>query len=168
MVITTAILLTLAALSTASAADSEYIRGGKTIEDFDGAPSGTLQHLANNYDEEYEDDGPCLDSFPLASSDSLGQLPSELLPVEAYNSYSELEELPNNERHLRSTQKRRSRNLSVSIPTDETRRSYAPLCDDGKRIDIRKLMRCTGGSCYDEFYQVSFSLWDERVIVLYG
>ena len=32
----------------------------------------------------------------------------------------------------------------------ETGEYYAPLCPDGNRIDIRKLYRCSGQSCWDE------------------
>ncbi len=155
MIITT--LLITAALSSASAADSVGLRGGGTpIGDFEqfAAPS-SAQHLP--LETEYED-GPCLDSFPLASLDVLNQLSK--LPAESYSSLSELpHDLTNNERLRSNRQTRqyaqRRRNLSVAIPTDETRTSYAPLCDDGKHIDIRKLVWCTGGSCYDECFQVS-------------
>ncbi len=37
----------------------------------------------------------------------------------------------------------------------ETGHYYGPLCDDGKRIDIRRLEFCTGGSCWDESVNVS-------------
>ena len=32
---------------------------------------------------------------------------------------------------------------------------YAPLCDDGMHVDTRTLYQCTGGSCFNEFYNVS-------------
>ena len=125
IIIITAVLLLPAALSAASG-ESVGIRGG-------GTAIGS--RLLNNYLEEDYEDGPCLNSFPLASSDSLNKLP--VLPVESYSSYIELTE---DERHLQSSQHRR--NLSVLLPNDETRTSYAPLCNDGKHIDIRKLLRC--------------------------
>ena len=37
----------------------------------------------------------------------------------------------------------------------ETGEYYAPLCPDGRHIDIRKLQRCNGGSCWDDDINVS-------------
>jgi len=39
---------------------------------------------------------------------------------------------------------------TVSGEYYETGEYYAPLCPDGRRIDIRELGRCVGDSCYDE------------------
>ena len=84
----------------------------------------------------------CDESLPLADPDSLRRL----LPQSSRGGADELL-------------------LLVSVPGDETRRSYAPLCEsDGggdeystemRRIDIRKLMRCNSGSCFNDYYQVS-------------
>eukprot|EP00571_Detonula_confervacea_P007518 CAMPEP_0172319030 /NCGR_PEP_ID=MMETSP1058-20130122/36577_1 /TAXON_ID=83371 /ORGANISM="Detonula confervacea, Strain CCMP 353" /LENGTH=698 /DNA_ID=CAMNT_0013033973 /DNA_START=1 /DNA_END=2097 /DNA_ORIENTATION=- len=60
---------------------------------------------------------------------------------------------------------RRQRGLLVAIPDDETRQSYAPLCDDGRHIDIRKLQQCNAGSCYNEYIgQCTFEcIWTDVV-----
>ena len=51
----------------------------------------------------------------------------------------------------------------VAIPRDdmgeyyETGEYYAPLCSDGRHIDIRKLQYCNSGSCWNDFINVSSS-----------
>ncbi|KAL7467817.1 hypothetical protein ACHAXS_008054 [Conticribra weissflogii] len=66
---------------------------------------------------------PCDESFPLASQISTTGLNNS------------------NRRHL------------VAVPDDPTRGSYAPLCPDGKRVDIRQLVNCNAGSCFEEVFQ---------------
>lgn len=87
------------------------------------------------------DGAPCDESFPIASPASLRNLPPK-------------------RRLLQGDESESHRHLVAIIPDgdedDETNsyQSYAPLCEDGKHIDIRKLMQCNGGSCWSEFYQV--------------
>mmetsp|Transcript_12449 Transcript_12449/g.27052 ORF Transcript_12449/g.27052 Transcript_12449/m.27052 type:complete len:765 (+) Transcript_12449:177-2471(+) len=75
--------------------------------------------------------GPCDDSFPLAPLTRT---------VTSNNGRS----------------KRHDRRLVAIPPGDdsgeyyETGEYYAPLCPDGRRIDIRELARCVGDQCYDE------------------
>jgi len=45
------------------------------------------------------------------------------------------------------------RRYLVAVPTDPSRQSYAPLCPDGKRVDIRQLVNCNAGSCFEEVFQ---------------
>ena len=71
--------------------------------------------------------GPCDDSFPLATPHG------------------------NSGRHLGHHERR----LVAIDPNEsgmhyETGEYYAPLCSDGRRIDIRKLFRCNGGACFNE------------------
>jgi len=83
--------------------------------------------------------GPCNESFPLAP--------------------------PDTQNHHR----RHERRLVAIRPGDEsskyyeTGEYYAPLCPDGRHIDIRKLQRCNGGSCWnEEISQCTFQCtWDE-------
>eukprot|EP00571_Detonula_confervacea_P000160 CAMPEP_0172328612 /NCGR_PEP_ID=MMETSP1058-20130122/60441_1 /TAXON_ID=83371 /ORGANISM="Detonula confervacea, Strain CCMP 353" /LENGTH=1378 /DNA_ID=CAMNT_0013045733 /DNA_START=151 /DNA_END=4288 /DNA_ORIENTATION=- len=83
--------------------------------------------------------GPCDESFPLAP------------PTRRVTS--------NNGRS-----KRHDRRL-VAIPPGndsgeyyETGKYYAPLCPDGRRIDIRELVRCIGEQCYDE--EIGFCVYE--------
>lgn len=77
----------------------------------------------------HSNDELCPESFPLA--------PTNILPHDAADEY---------EYHL------------VAIPDDPTRRSYAPLCPDGQRINIRHLQSCGVGMCYLAAYQNCFHL----------
>ena len=49
-------------------------------------------------------------------------------------------------------------NHLVAIPSDPTRRSYAPLCPDGRRVNIRHLQSCGVGMCWLAAYQNCFHL----------
>ena len=86
------------------------------------------------------EDGPCYESFPLLASSSTA---SSLTPPSA----------PPDETQGPPTNDNQQRQL-VAIPEDETGRSYAPLCDDGRHIDVRRLTQCNGGSCFSNDYQV--------------
>ena len=76
--------------------------------------------------------GSCNESFPLAHPDSQNHYRRYLFPW------------------------RRERRHVAIRPGDEsgefyeTGEYYAPLCPDGRHIDIRKLYRCNGGSCLNE------------------
>ena len=55
--------------------------------------------------------------------------------------------------------------LLVAIPGDSTFRSYAPLCPDGRHIDIRQLQSCNAGSCWNPAYNsCTFECtWNQKV-----
>lgn len=52
-----------------------------------------------------------------------------------------------------TNQKQQHQWLMVAIPDDKSGRSYAPLCDDGRHIDVRRLTRCNGGACFSQAVQ---------------
>lgn len=94
------------------------------------------RHLRSNNNSNINEPYSCDESFPVVSSSSLHQLSSR-------------------QRHLLKGGGGRQR-LLVTISNDETgpQSSYAPLCEDGEHIDIRKLLTCSGSTCFSEYYQV--------------
>lgn len=68
--------------------------------------------------------GPCDESFPLAVA----------------------QPTPN---HVGRHQQR-----LVAVPDDNTGRTYAPLCPDGRHIDTRRIQTCNNGACWSEMISV--------------
>lgn len=50
----------------------------------------------------------------------------------------------------------------VPIPSDKTRRQYAPLCPDGERIDTRRIQECNGPQCFVEAYQACLHITSQE------
>ena len=113
-----------------------------TASQHDNASSTIRGSVISNGDGSLvrREDGPCDESFPLLASSSTA---SSLTPPSA----------PPDETQGPPTNDNQQRQL-VAIPEDETGRSYAPLCDDGRHIDVRRLTQCNGGSCFSNDYQV--------------
>eukprot|EP00581_Thalassiosira_minuscula_P033122 CAMPEP_0183763346 /NCGR_PEP_ID=MMETSP0739-20130205/9637_1 /TAXON_ID=385413 /ORGANISM="Thalassiosira miniscula, Strain CCMP1093" /LENGTH=718 /DNA_ID=CAMNT_0026001747 /DNA_START=150 /DNA_END=2306 /DNA_ORIENTATION=+ len=83
--------------------------------------------------------GPCDESFPLAhpaSQNRRGRREGHLVPIPP--------------------------GVGASSKHYESGEYYAPLCSDGRHVDIRRLQRCNGGSCWnDDINQCTFEcIWN--------
>ena len=103
--------------------------------------NNVINVLRDGRDVSEGEDGDCDDSFPTAIIETVDYGDAEEVGI--HHDHGQRQLLLN---------KQRPRRL-VTNPWDETQSTYAPLCPDGQRVDIRHLQSCPGGQCFVEKYQ---------------